>query len=374
MGQSKTAMARLKAVLMAIMLRRTKSILKEEQMNSSEDVQPSATTSRATTPGAPGSEAMSPAASVDSGKDSDGPLSTKLTLKLPDREKKDVFLDFSPKERELYDMLTKKTRSTVEKIIKSGKDEKNYLNMLCMLLRLRQGKLYMMHWCNDDRLTDYLFAACNHPKLVLKSMGADADALELETASLKSINSSRREAREAGEALAKKALMAKMAVDLGWGGVAEPGMSVFDKNLPGKRMCELCSRTLFNSNSDESSPFCWECAEQVTTAAIIPPPAEEATDDTSDSSQRFFTSAKISKLMEILDETRMTAPTEKTIVFSQFTAMLDLIEEPLKKCGFKYCRYDGSMPNQLREKSLRALKHDPDTTVMLISLKCGSLG
>jgi SNF2 family DNA or RNA helicase len=123
-GQSKTAMARLKAVLMAIMLRRTKSILKEEQMNASEDVPPpSASTSRATTPGAI------------------GPLSTKLTLKLPDRDKKDVFLDFSPKERELYDMLTKKTKSTVEKIFKSGKDEKNYLNMLCMLLRLRQGKV-----------------------------------------------------------------------------------------------------------------------------------------------------------------------------------------------------------------------------------------
>lgn len=137
-------MARLKAVLMAIMLRRTKSVLKEEQMNAVEEAAPSASQSRATTPGATGSEAMSPAASVESGqsngKDSDGPLSTKLTLKLPDREKKDVFLDFSPKERELYEMLTKKTKNTVEKIFKSGKDEKNYLNMLCMLLRLRQGK------------------------------------------------------------------------------------------------------------------------------------------------------------------------------------------------------------------------------------------
>jgi SNF2 family DNA or RNA helicase len=205
-------------------------------------------------------------------------------------------------------------------------------------------------------------------------MGADADALELETTSLKSINNSRRESKEAGEALAKRALMAKMAVDLGWGGVAEPGMSVFDKNLPGKRSCELCSRTLFNSNSDGSSPFCWECAEQVTKAAIPPPVSNDGAETGEDVSQRFVTSAKITKLMEILDETRNTAPREKTIIFSQFTAMLDLIEEPLKKCGFKYCRYDGSMPNPLREKSLKALKHDPETTVMLISLKCGSLG
>ena len=35
---------------------------------------------------------------------------------------------------------------------------------------------------------------------------------------------------------------------------------------------------------------------------------------------------------------------------------------------------DGSMSNQLREKSLTTLKYDPKCTVMLISLKCGSLG
>ncbi|KAM3578372.1 hypothetical protein VKS41_009118 [Umbelopsis sp. WA50703] len=358
-GQSQTAMARLKAVLMAIMLRRTKSILKDENLNAVEDAGPSNSTSRATSPSASGgADVSSPAASVDSGqstgRDTDGPLSTKLSLKLPERDKKDVFLDFSPKERELYDMLTMKTRSTVEKIFKSGKDDKNYLNMLCMLLRLRQ--------------------ACNHPQLVLKSMGADADALELETTSMKSINNNRREAKEAGEALARRALMAKMAVDLGWGGVAEPGMSVFDKNLPGKRTCELCSRALFNNNSDASSPFCWECAEQVIKCAQPATQMAESTDNFEDSTQSFVTSSKISKIVEILDESRRTAPTEKTIVFSQFTAMLDLIEEPLKKCGFKYCRYDGSMTNQLREKSLMALKTDPETTVMLISLKCGSLG
>lgn len=35
---------------------------------------------------------------------------------------------------------------------------------------------------------------------------------------------------------------------------------------------------------------------------------------------------------------------------------------------------DGSMPNYLREKSLVTLQKDPECTVMLISLKCGSLG
>lgn len=42
--------------------------------------------------------------------------------------------------------------------------------------------------------------------------------------------------------------------------------------------------------------------------------------------------------MEILNETRDKNPGEKTIVFSQFTSMLDLIEAPLKRNGFRVCR------------------------------------
>lgn len=35
---------------------------------------------------------------------------------------------------------------------------------------------------------------------------------------------------------------------------------------------------------------------------------------------------------------------------------------------------DGSMSSQLREKNLDRLKYDTDCKIMLISLKCGSLG
>lgn len=40
-----------------------------------------------------------------------------------------------------------------------------------------------------------------------------------------------------------------------------------------------------------------------------------------------------------------------------------------------FCKSDdGSMSSQLRERSLTTLKYDSKCTVMLISLKCGSLG
>ncbi|KAJ4861813.1 type III restriction enzyme, res subunit domain-containing protein [Trichoderma breve] len=64
----------------------------------------------------------------------------------------------------------------------------------------------------------------------------------------------------------------------------------------------------------------------------------------------------------------------KFIVFSQFTSMLDLVEPFLRKEGFRFTRYDGSMRNDAREESLRKLREDKSTRVLLCSLKCGSLG
>lgn len=50
------------------------------------------------------------------------------------------------------------------------------------------------------------------------------------------------------------------------------------------------------------------------------------------------TSAKIRKILEILDSTEERGDGEKTIIFSQFTSMLDLIEPFLKANSIKYVR------------------------------------
>jgi SNF2 family DNA or RNA helicase len=82
-------------------------------------------------------------------------------------------------------------------------------------------------------------------------------------------------------------------------------------------------------------------------------------------------STKIIYLLNILEK---ETPSHKVIVFSQFTTMLDLIEPFLKRTGYNFSRYDGSMRNDLREASLERLRNDKRTRVLLCSLKCGSLG
>lgn len=82
-------------------------------------------------------------------------------------------------------------------------------------------------------------------------------------------------------------------------------------------------------------------------------------------------STKIRKLLRIL---HTESPEHKTIVFSQFTSMLDIIEPHLKKASIRYVRYDGSMKNDAREAALESLRNNKATRVLLCSLKCGSLG
>ena len=54
--------------------------------------------------------------------------------------------------------------------------------------------------------------------------------------------------------------------------------------------------------------------------------------------------------------------TEKAIVFSQWTSMLDLLEHALKNEGFNYRRLDGTMSIQARDRALYDFKQSPDVS------------
>ncbi|OCL07117.1 hypothetical protein AOQ84DRAFT_398656 [Glonium stellatum] len=86
------------------------------------------------------------------------------------------------------------------------------------------------------------------------------------------------------------------------------------------------------------------------------------------------TSAKIEKTMQILREIQENDSTEKTIIFSQFTSLLDLLEVPLSNEKWNYERYDGSMKANDRADAVSDFMEKPECKVMLISLKAGNAG
>ncbi|KAI1419858.1 hypothetical protein F5Y12DRAFT_788698 [Xylaria sp. FL1777] len=86
------------------------------------------------------------------------------------------------------------------------------------------------------------------------------------------------------------------------------------------------------------------------------------------------TSAKIDKAMELLGMIRRDFPDEKTLVFSQFTSFLDLMEIPISDDGYNYRRYDGSMPTGDRDAAVDDFMKKPEVKIMLVSLRCGNAG
>ncbi|KAI4216502.1 MAG: hypothetical protein LQ351_000991 [Letrouitia transgressa] len=85
-------------------------------------------------------------------------------------------------------------------------------------------------------------------------------------------------------------------------------------------------------------------------------------------------SAKIEKAMEILRAIQERSKGEKTIVFSQFTSLLDLMEVPIFDAGWKCNRYDGSMSPQARNEAVMDFTDRADCKIMLVSLKAGNAG
>jgi superfamily II DNA or RNA helicase len=80
-------------------------------------------------------------------------------------------------------------------------------------------------------------------------------------------------------------------------------------------------------------------------------------------------SAKLDALLEHVDA---VAPTgHRTLVFSQFTGLLDLIQARLTDAGIEFCRLDGS--TRRRAEVIERFKSG-DAPVFLISLKAGGFG
>lgn len=76
-------------------------------------------------------------------------------------------------------------------------------------------------------------------------------------------------------------------------------------------------------------------------------------------------SSKVAKLLGSLEEIRRSGLGEKSIVFSQWTSFLDLLEIPLKARGIGFHRYDGKLNQKQRERVLKEFNESSDITVSI---------
>ena len=80
--------------------------------------------------------------------------------------------------------------------------------------------------------------------------------------------------------------------------------------------------------------------------------------------------------MSLLTKLRTEDPSVKSLVISQFTSMLNILETPLNAQGFNFVRLDGKMSQKQRAEVIEWFNEkSPDSpTVMLLSMKAGGVG
>ncbi|KAI9068646.1 hypothetical protein FKP32DRAFT_1561262 [Trametes sanguinea] len=239
----------------------------------------------------------------------------KPILELPDRIVNVVDCEFDAEERTFYHSVEEKVQTSLEQL-QQGDINKAYTSVLVLLLRLRQ--------------------ACNHPCLISKDYKKDEEAVEPKSASQNDNDD------DDGDELA--GMLAGLAIT--------------------RKPCQVCQTPLTASNTWKDD-VCVDCQEVYKAAQ------RKLADPNSDLPPH---SSKTRKIMEILHEIEDRGEGEKTIIFSQFTSMLDLIEPFLRKSRIRFVRYDGSMNKIQRDEALTKINDDSKTRVILISFKAGSTG
>lgn len=85
-------------------------------------------------------------------------------------------------------------------------------------------------------------------------------------------------------------------------------------------------------------------------------------------------STKITAVRTQVDKWLRDEPDKKIIIFSQFHMIMQILEGICQKQGWKYCTYHGKMSHKAREKTISLFGTDPETKIMIASLKCGGTG
>ncbi|RKL25830.1 hypothetical protein BFJ72_g13948 [Fusarium proliferatum] len=87
-------------------------------------------------------------------------------------------------------------------------------------------------------------------------------------------------------------------------------------------------------------------------------------------------SSKVSALLNNLKEERDQSSTDplKSIVFSTWTSMLDLVQIALRKEGFNFVRVDGAKSETIRQTTIERFRSDKDCNILLASIGTAGVG
>ncbi|XP_021562094.1 helicase-like transcription factor isoform X2 [Carlito syrichta] len=270
----------------------------------------------------------------------------KPVLELPERKVFIQHITLSDEERKIYQSVKNEGRATIGRYFNEGTVLAHYADVLGLLLRLRQI------CCHTHLLTN-----------AVSSSGPSAFSLGNDTP----------------EELRKK-LIRKMKLILSSGSDEECAICLDSLTVPvithcAHVFCKPCICQVIQNEQPHAK--CPLCRNDIHGDNLLEcPPEELAYDGEKESNTEWTSSSKINALMHALIDLRKKNPNIKSLVVSQFTTFLSLIETPLKASGFVFTRLDGSMAQKKRVESIQCFQNTEagSPTIMLLSLKAGGVG
>jgi len=275
-----------------------------------------------------------------------------IDLRLPDLSEYVHKIKLHPHEQEKYDALEAQAKGTLDMYrnnIGGQKSADTYRHLLEVLLRMRQ---LCNHWqlVGEERLDS-----------IMKQLEAEGvvDLTEENKQALQKMLQLMIESQEDCPICLdtlKSPIITKCAHTF--------CTECIERVIDGQKKCPMCRAELESFATTTVKPAL------ETSAKVKPPTQDELADK---ASLEKNASSKVETLLNILMASAKD-PSNKTIVFSQWTSFLDLLQPQLTIHGLKFTRIDGSMSATQRDAALEALDNDPKTTIMLASLAVCSVG
>ena len=268
-----------------------------------------------------------------------------MNIKLPELTSHRYLVTFTDQERKRYEAFHTEAKGSIDEVRRAKNGNAAYAHLLEVLLRMRQC---CNHWkmCGEDRIKNLL-------ELVEEC---------------KVVNIQDPEKRRALQDL-------------------------LQLRIDSQEECPICFTTLAVQSSDPvitacAHTFCTGCIERVIgeqqkcpmcraglpdSGSLLAPAVEEAENSEIPAFNEIISSSKIEALLEILRASAKQDDT-KTVIFSQWTSFLNILEPHLQNTGMSYTRMDGTMNTSKRNEAMARLTKDSDCKIMLASLGVCSVG
>ncbi|CAH8251893.1 unnamed protein product [Arabidopsis lyrata] len=325
-------------------------------------------------------------------------LDGKPVISLPPKSIELRRVDFTKEERDFYSKLECDSRDQFKEYAEAGTVKQNYVNILLMLLRLRQA-------CGHPLLVSSLAwssSAEMAKKLPYEKLTFLLHSLEASLAFCGICNGAPKDAvvSVCGHVFCKQCIYECLTHDnnqcpLSLCKVGVEISSLFSRETLENAMLGLhkldapCDRT--TSDPVGSGEPCIEnlpCGSSKIKAALdilqsLSRPQSPTTvmNDVDQSSENGEKNQQLEKSFSLPATPAKSSVDglvkvvgEKAIVFTQWTKMLDLLEAGLKSSGIQYRRFDGKMTVPARDAAVRDFNTLPEVSVMIMSLKAASLG